>query len=163
MSDPSLGGVFVSLADRFTDRILNNLAEDLADIVMDAFKGSTGGSGGSWLSAIFSTLAGKRATGGPVAAGQSYLVGERRPEVFVPHTAGTIIPSVNAAMNRASSTPAHQASAQPILFDLRGAVMTEDIMAHINRVGSEAMRGAVAASSKIIPAERARKDRYSHR
>lgn len=35
-----------------------------------------------------------RARGGPVAAGQPYVVGERRPELFVPDTAGTIIPSV---------------------------------------------------------------------
>ncbi|ASE38475.1 tape measure protein [Brevundimonas vesicularis] len=110
LAEGDVGGFFVSLADRFTDRILNNLAEDLADIVMDAFKGSSGGSGGNWLSAIFSTLAGKRATGGPVTAGQSYLVGERRPEVFVPNTAGTIIPSVNAAMAQTQKAASYQAA-----------------------------------------------------
>lgn len=110
LAEGDVGGFFVSLADRFTDRILNNLAEDLADIVMNAFKGSSGGSGGNWLSAIFSTLAGKRATGGPVTAGQSYLVGERRPEVFVPNTAGTIIPSVNAAMAQTQKASSYQAA-----------------------------------------------------
>lgn len=35
------------------------------------------------------------ATGGPVMAGRSYLVGERRPEVFVPRTSGRILPRVN--------------------------------------------------------------------
>jgi hypothetical protein len=34
-----------------------------------------------------------RATGGPVGAGQAYLVGERGPEVFVPAQSGTIIPN----------------------------------------------------------------------
>ena len=86
-------------ADRFTDRILDNLAEDLADLVMGAFEGQGKGDGG-WLSSIFSLFAGKRATGGSVTAGQPYLVGERRPEVFVPNVNGTVIPSVNAAMNR---------------------------------------------------------------
>jgi hypothetical protein len=36
----------------------------------------------------------KRAMGGPVTAGMPYLVGERRPEVFVPDRSGRIVPSV---------------------------------------------------------------------
>lgn len=36
----------------------------------------------------------RREMGGPVIAGQAYLVGERRPEVFVPSTSGQILPSV---------------------------------------------------------------------
>ena len=36
-----------------------------------------------------------RAVGGPVTAGQAYIVGEHRPEVFVPDTNGTILPSVS--------------------------------------------------------------------
>jgi hypothetical protein len=36
----------------------------------------------------------KRAMGGPVSAGMPYLVGERRPEVFVPSQSGRIVPSV---------------------------------------------------------------------
>ncbi len=34
-----------------------------------------------------------RADGGPLAAGQPAIVGERGPEVFVPQTAGTVIPN----------------------------------------------------------------------
>ena len=37
-----------------------------------------------------------RAAGGPVAAGVPYVIGERRPEVFVPGENGTIIPSIAA-------------------------------------------------------------------
>lgn len=48
--------------------------------------GVRGVMGGSHLEA--------RATGGPVNAGQPYVVGENQPEVFVPHTSGTILPSV---------------------------------------------------------------------
>lgn len=40
-----------------------------------------------------------RATGGPVNAGQPYVVGENQPEVFVPQQSGTIIPSVQTAQN----------------------------------------------------------------
>lgn len=36
----------------------------------------------------------QRASGGPVSANTPYIVGEKRPELFVPRTAGTIIPEV---------------------------------------------------------------------
>lgn len=58
-------------------------------------------------------VAGARAKGGPVKANTPYIVGERRPEVFVPSTNGTILPRVpsetgaimttNAATNAGSS------------------------------------------------------------
>jgi hypothetical protein len=35
-----------------------------------------------------------KAAGGPVRAGQMYIVGEKRPELFVPRQSGTIIPQV---------------------------------------------------------------------
>jgi hypothetical protein len=40
-----------------------------------------------------SAVTGKKAAGGPVNAGASYLVGERGPEIFTPRTAGAIIPN----------------------------------------------------------------------
>lgn len=43
------------------------------------------------------SYAAPRAAGGPVSAGQAYIVGERQPELFVPRTSGTILPSVPAA------------------------------------------------------------------
>lgn len=39
----------------------------------------------------------RRASGGPVGAGRSYLVGERGPELFVPRMSGTIVPHVATA------------------------------------------------------------------
>lgn len=46
------------------------------------------------VSAALSLLPG-RATGGPVSAGQPYVVGENRPEIFVPNTQGRIVPSTD--------------------------------------------------------------------
>jgi len=40
-----------------------------------------------------------REHGGPVAAGQPVIVGERRPELFVPRTSGTILPRIPGAGN----------------------------------------------------------------
>ena len=38
-----------------------------------------------------------RATGGPVSPGRGYLVGERGPEMFVPTSAGHVVPNTGAA------------------------------------------------------------------
>lgn len=48
---------------------------------------------------IDKAFGGGRATGGAVNSAQSYLVGERGPELFVPNTSGRIIP--NSAMSNA--------------------------------------------------------------
>lgn len=65
LAEGDLAGVFTGLADRFTSRILDNLAEDLADIVMGAFK-SDGGSGGTIISALGSLFGERYATGGMI-------------------------------------------------------------------------------------------------
>ena len=54
-----------------------------------------GGSVGALLTGAFSSLFGPpgRAHGGPVAAGRSYIVGERGPELFVPSSGGRIEPA----------------------------------------------------------------------
>jgi hypothetical protein len=46
--------------------------------------GAAGGSGAGFP---------QRARGGPVAANQTYMVGEEGPEMFVPRTSGTIVPN----------------------------------------------------------------------
>lgn len=44
-------------------------------------------------SSISSAISGRRASGGSVSQGSSYLVGENGPEVFMPMAGGTIIPN----------------------------------------------------------------------
>ena len=41
---------------------------------------------------LANSVSGKREFGGPVVAGQSYLVGEKRPEIFTPNQSGWITP-----------------------------------------------------------------------
>jgi phage-related minor tail protein len=57
------------------------------------------GSLGSLLGSALGSLLGlpARATGGPVAPGQSYWVGERGPELFVPTSAGRVEPTASGA------------------------------------------------------------------
>lgn len=45
------------------------------------------------VGSIDNVFGGGRANGGPVSSGTSYVVGERGPELFVPNTAGTIVPN----------------------------------------------------------------------
>lgn len=47
----------------------------------------------AFLTGGTSLFGGFRATGGPVSANQSYIVGERGPELFVPNSSGTIVPN----------------------------------------------------------------------
>lgn len=63
---------------------------------------SVGGGGAGGLLGIGTALLGGlglpgRATGGPVAPGRAYLVGERGPEVFVPGGSGQVIAPVAGA------------------------------------------------------------------
>lgn len=81
-------------------RIAMNVIGDIAAQAVQAGIGSLGGvtgigqSGGigGLLSGLVGSIFGLpgRATGGPVAPGRGYLVGERGPELFVPTSAGRV-------------------------------------------------------------------------
>ena len=81
----------------------------LDDIAGQALKGGLGvlglGSGSGGLLNLGGVLGGLlglpgRATGGPVAPGRGYLVGERGPELFVPTSAGQVVPDVAGGARR---------------------------------------------------------------
>ena len=90
-----------SAADIFTGA-LGRIADKL---VSGAFDNLFGGSGGGLFGSLFGgggfaalpkigPVPAARAMGGPVSAGQPYIVGEKRPELFVPDVSGRIIPKV---------------------------------------------------------------------
>lgn len=64
--------------------------------------GAKGGLGGL-LGGLMSFLPG-RESGGPVSSGKPYVVGEKRPEVFVPRQSGQILPSVPGGGGSSSRT-----------------------------------------------------------
>lgn len=64
------------------------VVQPLVNGIMNGFNGGGGLSG--FLGGIFG---GKRADGGPISAGRTYLVGERGPELIVPQSSGTVIPN----------------------------------------------------------------------
>ena len=47
----------------------------------------------STIQAINLQISGQRAMGGPVTAGNAYVVGERGPEIFTPTQSGSIVPN----------------------------------------------------------------------
>jgi hypothetical protein len=67
-------------------------AEVSIDVIVNEIRTATGGSGGRYGGEVVEP----RARGGPVNAGQLYLVGERGPELFIPDTAGRIAPPATA-------------------------------------------------------------------
>lgn len=69
---------------------LGSLKTAIAQVWGAAKDANVAGSGG--LDVLLNPK--RRATGGPVIAGQPYIVGERRPELFVPNQSGRIVPKV---------------------------------------------------------------------
>ncbi len=61
-------------------------------------------------------IAGARAMGGPVKANTPYLVGERRPEVFVPSTNGKILPRVPSDTGAIMTTQGATAGGSSIII-----------------------------------------------
>lgn len=65
--DGDMGGFFESLADRFTSRMLDNLADDLFDLLSQAAQGfKAEGGGGGWIAELFKAIP-KFATGGRIS------------------------------------------------------------------------------------------------
>ena len=65
---------------------------------------SVGHSAGGIFGSIGSFISGFLADGGDVQPGRAYVVGERQPELFVPRSAGTIVPSVSGSHGQVNNT-----------------------------------------------------------
>jgi hypothetical protein len=112
-----IGQEQIKLADDFTNSLSSGLAQailngqSLGDALLNSIKaaaselissgllnllsgGKRGVSFGESISAVTSLFGGGRATGGSVMPGRAYVVGENRPELFVPSTSGYIMPRV---------------------------------------------------------------------
>ena len=96
----------------FGQAILQSLVQVIQKLIQTAILASiisliSGGAsnaakgGLSFASAFKNQFGGFRAAGGPVQPGQSYVVGEKGPEIFRPNTSGSIISNSN--LNTAGS------------------------------------------------------------
>jgi hypothetical protein len=68
--------------------------------------GVSGGVAASFMAGLVSVLPG-RASGGPVTAGQPYVVGERGKELFVPDVSGTVVPLPPSSGQPVAPQPVH--------------------------------------------------------
>ncbi len=123
--------------------VINSMIRDLVRLAaQQALFGSAGGGGllgsiggllglgGSSLGGINAAsqswldnykFGGMRANGGPVAAGKTYLVGERGPELFQPSGSGAIIPN-NELMGAAARTMTGVTAASPVAQQMNGTI-----------------------------------------
>lgn len=113
---------------------LNRIPQQIFTDIVLAIKDEAGdviASARSWI--------GKRATGGPVSARTPYIVGENGPELFVPASAGTIVP--NGALNRMTPSAAMVGSGTVapttlvIPVHVGGRQISEIVVADLNRPG----------------------------
>ena len=85
-------GVLNKIRDRIIanqlDKLLGNFGSNFSSGARGGERTGLGGFIGGFLGGLF------KKNGGPVQAGRPYIVGERQPELFVPRTSGTILPSV---------------------------------------------------------------------
>ncbi|MGY0634395.1 hypothetical protein [Luteimonas sp. A478] len=77
-----LDGNFRDIADSFSDMIKRMMAELAASKLLEALGALGANNSGTWWGSLLGGLSGKRAAGGPVRAGGTYLVGERGPELL---------------------------------------------------------------------------------
>lgn len=117
--------------------IIKPLATSLFGAV-DASGGRSGGALAGIGSFLSRTFGGGKATGGPIDSSSWYVVGERGPEIFAPGVSGTVIPNGGKGTRSASS------GGSPY-YDLRGAVVTQDLLDQMNAIGQAAQAGAIGA------------------
>jgi hypothetical protein len=92
-------------------------------LISSAF--SRGGGGGSVSAGSGSTFTNRREFGGPVSKGRAYIVGERRPELFVPNTNGVILPQLPSMDYSGTSM---SAGAMAIDVNIQGVSYGDDIL-----------------------------------
>jgi hypothetical protein len=90
-----------------------------------AFGNFGSSSSSSMSSGSGSTFTNRREFGGPVSKGRAYIVGERRPELFVPNTNGVIVPQL-PSMDYSGTSMA--AGAMAIDVNIQGVSYGDDIL-----------------------------------
>jgi hypothetical protein len=132
-----------ALVNAFQAAAAEAIASGLFDLLTGAFSSILGG--GGFLSGLFG---GARATGGPVGPGKAFLVGERGPELFVPSGNGNII--ANKFMGGGGGAVVNN-------FDLRGAVVTEELYRQMQLIGAQAAQAGAAGGAQMAAQNQARR------
>lgn len=126
------GNLLQFIQRQLQEAMFNAMSNAFARVGEQLFDGLfSNGGGGGILGSIFSSAIGGgkfpgKAIGGPVRAGQPYIVGEHKPELFIPDQAGRIVPQLpsGAASAMITYSPTYA-------IDARGA--TPDAIAALRR------------------------------
>jgi hypothetical protein len=150
----ALASFFTSVADMFLDMAAQIIAKMIQMAILNAIVGLLPGSSGGGLGSSqfkpgapaqmvpslpnvpnYSGAFKARANGGPVSSGQTYMVGERGPELFVPGRSGTIVAndkmgggSTNVVVNvdaKGSSVEGNEQGANQLGRVISAAVQSE--------------------------------------
>ena len=145
-----------SIASALSDGKLEGreLVQIMIDLAQQILTMPMGGGKGNLLSTILGGLGGGskdpwagmripgRAMGGPVAKGQPYIVGEKRAELFVPSTAGRIIPRIEAPTLRPRQAASNTAAGSNILnVTINGASGDPHVRELVRQGVGEALAG----------------------
>lgn len=160
--DGDIGGLFESLADRFTSRILDNLSDDLFDILMKGGKGGGGAGGGNIFSSIaslFSKGVPGFASGGSITKGGLAYV--HQGEVLANLSAGTsVIPAhaVRAMGGMAGGMGGAPASRGSQVIQVEPSQYFD---VKVREVTAPQSAATFSAARKAVPSDMARTDRYT--
>ncbi len=160
--DGDIGGLFESLADRFTSRMLDNLSDDLFDILMKGGKGGGGAGGGNIFSSIaslFSKGVPGFASGGSITKGGLAYV--HQGEVLANLSAGTsVIPAhaVRAMGGMAGGMGGAPASGGSQVIQVEPSQYFD---VKVREVTAPQSAAAFSAARKAVPSDMARTDRYT--
>lgn len=171
MNAKNFGDVFGNVAKQvIADLIRMAVQQTVVAGLMKSLGGLFGGSSAPSASPIVNMSAwggfdGARASGGPVKAGKTYLVGENGPEIFTADQSGTIVPNHQiAAASAMTGVSAAQRSnttqvTQVLQLDLSNAVLTPELLNQMNSMAQSAAVGGAMAGSKDAQASLAKRSR----
>jgi tape measure domain-containing protein len=133
-------GDFDDIQSKFADFLSKLGQELLTSLFMQLLADAFGGFGNPFGNALSQAFGGTgRQEGGPVSAGQPYIVGEgNRPEVFIPREAGTIAPM------------AGMAQAQPQIIVINEQDPEGMLAVNRTRAGTREFRNRVTADQRKI-------------
>jgi tail tape-measure protein len=137
---------WLSGAKQSWKEFFNGLAAEIAALtlrtqVLQPLFGGGGVAGGGLFGSLLSGLVPGRAEGGPVAAGTTYMVGEKGPELFRPRSAGTVVP--NSALRSGGGSPSHLT----MTINFAGAFGRDELVAASRAAAQAGAQKAIAAAN----------------
>lgn len=164
------------IGDKLKERLMDGALEQLFGLFKMGGGGASGGAGGgNWVQTAFkfatSMFGGPRAAGGGTEAGRFYTTVEHgRPELMMIGGSGHVTSAaetVRMLQESLAQQPAGAGGGGPTVvqqrnaFDLRGAVVTEDLIAQMKAMSSEAGAAAFSGARATVPSDLARTSRYT--